>query len=1089
MEFRILGPLEVQNDAGALALGGPLPRALLAMLLLHANQPVPVERLTGALWGEDAPLAAGRTLQVYVSRLRKALGERDRLVIGPAGYLLRVLPGELDAECFERRVADGLEAMAAGELERAASELREALSLWRGPALAELASVWLAPAEVARLEERRLVAEEARVEAELGLGRHVELVAELRADVAEHPWRERLHAQLMLALYRSGRQAEALAAYRQARGVLVEQLGVEPGPELRRLQHAILEQDPALDAPARAGAAPSSSPAGAGARRRFALILGLAAVAGLAAFGVSRLAAPNSLERIGEDAVGVIDPDSGRITADYRVGSGPEAVVAGAGSVWVANRLDGTVARIDRGRNEVVTIDVGGEPTGLAYGEGSLWVSDGQGRTVAQIDPGVNKVVQRFEVGNAAHAVTVGYGAVWVASAIDATVVRIDVSSGKVGPPIPVQARPSALATGAGAIWVASDATGRVVRLDPRSGTPLASIPVGNGPSGVVVGAGAVWVANRSDGTVSRIDPDSEVTETVRVGREPRAIAADQDGVWVANAGDGTVVRIDPRSRRVTRAVEVGSSPAALAVVDGAVWTAALGAASAHRGGTVRVSVPASPEPESIDPVALSPLLPLVYDGLVAYRRAGGSAGGTLVADLARELPEPSPDGRTYRFRLRPGIRFSTGAPVRPTDVRASIERMLALMAQWEGFSGYLPVRGAAACSVKRCDLSKAIAIDEVAGTVTIHLSRPDPDFLHKLHIAFVVPAGSPVRLAEAQPPPGTGPYTVKRWDPRGDGLLVRNPHFRIWSPDRPDGYPDQIALRRDPPQAQIGAVDRGAADIASLNSGIARLAPLRTRYGARLHTDPLPQTHYVFLNVLAPPFDDVRVRRALNYAVDRGRIAELLGAPESRQPTCQLLPPGFQGYSPSCPFTANPNPAGTWTGPDIGRARRLIAASGTRGMKVEFWGSREWPRVGRYFRSLLRDLGYRSELRTFDDPHLIIENAAGEPRPRPQLGILGWIADSAGPFTFLKPLISCSGDTNLSRFCDPKIDAQMQQAAVASGPEAIEKWRRVESALAAQAPTVPLANWQDTALTAERVGNYQHHPLWGTLLDQLWVK
>jgi predicted ATPase/DNA-binding SARP family transcriptional activator len=246
MEFRILGPLEVCDDAGVVALGGSLPRALLAMLLLQPNQPVPVEHLTGALWGENASAGAGRTLQVYVSRLRKALDDRDRLVIGPAGYLVRVLPGELDAERFERRVTDGLEALETGQLERAASQLREALALCRGPVLAELATAWLEPAAVARLEERRLVAVEARIEAELGLGKHAELVAELQEYAAEHPWRERLHAQLMLALYRSGRQAEALAAYRDARDVLVEELGLEPGAELRELHQAVLAHDPAL---------------------------------------------------------------------------------------------------------------------------------------------------------------------------------------------------------------------------------------------------------------------------------------------------------------------------------------------------------------------------------------------------------------------------------------------------------------------------------------------------------------------------------------------------------------------------------------------------------------------------------------------------------------------------------------------------------------------------------------------------------------------------------------------------------------------------------------------------------------------------
>src|SRR3954451_20462141 len=250
MEFRILGPLEVGTDGGVIALGGRLPRALLAVLLLRANQPVSVARLTGALWGDDAPAGSGRTLQVYVSRVRKALGERERLVIVPAGYLVRVLPDELDAERFERLAADGLQAVATGQLERAASVLNDALSLWRGPALAELASVWLAPGELARLEERRLVAIEARVDAELGLGRHGALVAELQAHVAEQPWRERFHAQLILALYRAGRQAEALEAYRLAREVLVEQLGIEPGRELQELQRAILAQDPALDAPA-----------------------------------------------------------------------------------------------------------------------------------------------------------------------------------------------------------------------------------------------------------------------------------------------------------------------------------------------------------------------------------------------------------------------------------------------------------------------------------------------------------------------------------------------------------------------------------------------------------------------------------------------------------------------------------------------------------------------------------------------------------------------------------------------------------------------------------------------------------------------
>jgi peptide/nickel transport system substrate-binding protein len=892
----------------------------------------------------------------------------------------------------------------------------------------------------------------------------------------------------MLALYRAGRQADALNAYRDARTVLVEQIGVEPGAELRRLQEAILAQDPALDLapPAQETRVPRPP------RSRAAPVLavaGLLLFAGVLAFGISRVIQPDSLAGIAENHVGLIDADSGRITAEYRVGNSPEAMAAGAGSVWVANRVDGTIARISDERDEMVTIDVGGEPTGLAFGAGSLWVADGQGRTVAQIDPGVNKVVQRFDVGNAAHAVAAGSDAVWVASAIDATVSKIDPKSGRISRPIGVEARPTALAAGAGAIWVVSEATARVLRLDPRTGTALDSIPVGNGPSGVAVGAGAVWVANRIDGTVYRIDPDTDrVTEAVRVGREPRAIAAGDDGVWVANAGDGTVMRIDPRDREVTDTVATDSRPAALAVVDGTVWTAALAATAAHRGGTLRVShmKPLPSLPSLIEPAYFFMPASLAYDGLIAYRRAGGSAGGTLVADLADDVPEPSPDGRTYVFRLRRNVRFSDGAPVRPEDVRASFERLTRVPHQ--DFTAEVPpLRGAARCTGGPCDLSQGIDTDSAAGTVTFHLTRPDPEFMHKVQSVFIVPAGSPARDMKTTGLPGTGPYMIDRWDPRRGGLLVRNPHFDVRSPDRPDGFPDQIAFRLDPERAQISAVERGAADIALLPREIHGVARLRTRHGARLHTDPHSGTWFAFLNVHTPPFDDPRVRQALNYAVDRGRVAELFGGQETQRPTCQLLPPGLEGYTPACRFTVNPNPAGTWTGPDLERARRLIAASGTRGMTVEFWGTQPWPQIGRYFRSLLTRLGYRGELRTFDDLFLIFQTASGEPRQRPQIGLWGW--ESGSSFNFMNWLVSCSSPYNLARFCDPEIDALMKRAAGARGQEASELWQRVEASLADDAPNVPLVNSSDISLTAERVGNYQYHPLWGPLVDQLWVK
>jgi DNA-binding SARP family transcriptional activator len=254
MDFLILGPLEVRANGDRLALGGPKQRALLAILLLNADRVVSRERLIEALWANDPPRAARHALDVNVSRLRKALGAGSAggsvLVTRAPGYMLRVEPGEVDLQRFERLVKDGRRSFELGDAERAARALREAEDLWRGRPLADLEFESFARVDVERLEELRLVGIGERIEAELALGRHLRLVAELEALAAEHPLRERLCAQLMLALYRCGRQADALATYRRARSALVEQIGVEPGPDLRALHEAILRQDPALDAPA-----------------------------------------------------------------------------------------------------------------------------------------------------------------------------------------------------------------------------------------------------------------------------------------------------------------------------------------------------------------------------------------------------------------------------------------------------------------------------------------------------------------------------------------------------------------------------------------------------------------------------------------------------------------------------------------------------------------------------------------------------------------------------------------------------------------------------------------------------------------------
>jgi predicted ATPase/DNA-binding SARP family transcriptional activator len=262
MDFGILGPLEVTDEGLEPVIAGGKQRALLAVLLLHANEFVSSDRLIEELWGEQPPATAAKSLQVHVSRLRKALGGAESPVItGPNGYSIRVAPGELDLERFTRLAEEGRRALGADDPERGAELLREALSLWRGPPLADFAFESFAQLEIGRLEELRLAALEDRIDADLARGRHAELVAELEALVAAHPLRERLRRQLVSALYRAGRQADALGAYRAARATLMDELGLEPTPELRQLEQAILTHDAAIRAPAAPAERPSRLPA------------------------------------------------------------------------------------------------------------------------------------------------------------------------------------------------------------------------------------------------------------------------------------------------------------------------------------------------------------------------------------------------------------------------------------------------------------------------------------------------------------------------------------------------------------------------------------------------------------------------------------------------------------------------------------------------------------------------------------------------------------------------------------------------------------------------------------------------------------
>ena len=255
MQVRILGPFQLEEGGRRITIGGVRQRAVLASLLLHANEVVPSEQLLVDLWGEDSPPSAANALQAAVSRLRKVLPP-GRLISRVPGYVLRIFPEELDVKQFEQLVSEGRDALAARAAARAAGTLSQALSLWQGPALADFRYEPFAQAEIARLEELRLTCLEERIEADLALGSAGALIAPLRQLVSDHPVRERLRGQLMLALYRSGRQTEALEVYREFRSVLREELGLETSPLLRDLEAAILRHDPVLSPASPAKGAP-----------------------------------------------------------------------------------------------------------------------------------------------------------------------------------------------------------------------------------------------------------------------------------------------------------------------------------------------------------------------------------------------------------------------------------------------------------------------------------------------------------------------------------------------------------------------------------------------------------------------------------------------------------------------------------------------------------------------------------------------------------------------------------------------------------------------------------------------------------------
>ncbi len=1106
MDFRVLGPLECYVDGRSVAVGGGRQRALLALLLVHAGEIVSRDRLIEELWEGDPPSSGSQSLDVYVSRLRKAFrdaGADEVLITRAPGYVLKA---DTDAARFETLAAQGSDVLTAGDPERAAALLREALALWRGNAYVESADQLWARPEAERLEELRLRATEDRIDAELALGRHAALVPELEVLAGRHPNRERLVGQYMLALYRSGRQADALAAYRTARRQLVDELGLEPGPELRRLEAAVLGQDPALDLP-RAQRARSSTTVPAGRRRRLGLALGATAALALVVIALTALIGEedNAGEAIAANGAGAVDPVTGRVVTNVAVGSSPAGIAGGAGRVWVSNGADGTVTRIDaRGGHVDQTVRVGSSPAGVAAGAGAIWVANALDGSVSRIDPRAGEVVQTIQVGRRPVAVSIGAGAVWVADTDGDAIVPLDPKSGVPRKPIRLASSPGGVAVGFGSVWITEPLAHRLIRIDPRSGRTQAEIAVGGGAGPVATGAGAVWVVNTLDGTLARVDPGRDaVASTVPVGEAPTGVAAGSDGVWVTDEGGGELVSVNARTGVVRRRYVVGAAPVAVALVGGTPWVAAdTPAGVEHRGGTLRVRYSQISVLDPAEPYDVHPgIWRATGDQLIALVEASGAA--QLVPDLASAVPQPTDSGLTYAFRLRRGLRYSTGIPVRASDFRRQFERLYATHSDLAGM--YSALRGAGACASEpvECDLSEGVAVDDGAGTVVFHLARPDPDLLFKLSLtgARPVPPGTPRASVATEPVPGTGPYRVERFDPGQRLVLVRNERFREWSrAARPDGYPDRVDVRMDnDPQARVKALLRGDADVA-LEIATANAAELGTRFASQLRRHAQPATKFLTFNVRRPPFDDVRARRAVNIAIDRAAMARRFGGFGLSAPTCQVLPPSFPAHEDYCPWTRPPLD-GRWHGPDLSRARALVKASGTAGATVDFLthdGDTAGPAAAPVLASALRAIGYRPRIDILSLPEFL--GRIADTRAGWHISAGDWVADYPSPGQFLELFLACSNyrpedpsrTTNSGGFCDPRLDrlvARAQALQIADPAKAEQIWTRADRLAVDEAAWAPLVSSGAVELLSRRTGHFTVDATSEPALDQLWVR
>lgn len=1120
MEFRILGPLEVVEEGQSLPLAAGKQRSLLVILLLRANEVVSTDELIDGLWGERPPATASKSIQIYVSQLRKALGdsrtpESDSAVLTTRGhgYEMRVGPGELDLQRFEHLVEEGRQAVAAGEPGDAAGKLREALALWRGRALADFVYEPFAQPEIARLEEARLNALEDRIDADLMLGRHADLVGELEALVKRHPLRERLRGQLMLALYRSGRQAEALEVYQQTRRLLYDELGLEPSPSLQLLEKGILNQDPAL-APPTPRAVSSQDAKKALRRPRMLIVAGAilllaAVVAGLVE--LTRGLGPGGLAGVAPDSLAQINPKTNRIVAQVGVGTQPGQIVYGSRALWVVNSGDDTVSRVDPlTRRQVSTIPLGAVPSGLTTGKKAVWLATDKGIKV--VDPAFNDPNRAIKVRSppltfggpwlsTPVAIAFADGAPWVINGdFGGHLLRLDANTGRVVERITTGNNPLALASDGGVLWVSDILDNTVSRVD-RTGAVTAKANVGRGPTGIALGLGSVWVSDSADDDVKRVDPNTaSVVTTIPVGLGPTAIAVGSGAVWVANRYDGTISRIDPHSNKVTKTITVGGSPVGLAFARGSLWASVQAKPIAPRLGSAETGGVAVIDwlPPSVDPatsttfsVRSAQLEYATCAKLLNYPDEPAPAGSRLEPEVAESMPRVSPEGKTYTFTIRKGYRFSppSNEPVTAATFKYTIER--SLNPKLVTPAAFIPdIVGEKAYRARKArHIAGVIARGR---TLTIKLTRAAGDLPTRIAMPFfcAVPTNTPMHPLKG-PIPSAGPYYVASHDPVTETIVKRNPNYTGPRPHRlaeivfssPSAFSTPLSIAR---------VKAGAADYApdTLLSG--SWPELNRRYGAdspaaraghqRAFINHWLDLDALTLNASRPLFAIARLRRAANFAIDRRALAAGGSVPGagylSSTPTDQYLIPSVPGFKDVDIYPLSG---------DLQRARRL-AGNKRRAAVMYICNFSPCLRDAQIVKKNLAAIGIAVEVKTFTFSDLFArEFRKGEPY---DIGLMTWGFDYPDPFDILNGLLDGSLGHNGGQFNDPAWNLRLEAVAKLAGKRRASAYARLDVKLAREAaPWVPFGYSTTLDFFSPRIGCQRYQPIYGMDLAALCVR